>query len=298
MKIAVTGSNGFLGQCIMNKLQLRGHDTVPICRNQKSGAGLNFSLATDSLKSEAFHQLGIEGLIHCAWDFSANTQEKSFDINVDGTKKLVDAALLGGVKRFVFISSMSAFDGCQSIYGRSKLAAEKIFQPIGGTVIRPGLIWSDNPGGLVGTLKKLAQTFSVLPLIGDGHKPLHLVHEDDLTELIALVINYPSPINLEYITSAAKKEVTFRDILKQLARESKKDPFFIPIPWQIIFLSLRAAEILRLKLPLRSDSVIGLIKSNQNIIFQDEELLKYGFAGFRDFCSDSVSNNFINSAAN
>jgi hypothetical protein len=44
-------------------------------------------------------------------------------------------------------------------------------------------------------------------------------------------------------------------------RNSSRKRFF-PIPWQLVMVALRAAEILNITLPFRSDSLVGLIHSN------------------------------------
>jgi nucleoside-diphosphate-sugar epimerase len=283
MKIAVTGATGFLGKRVIQKLQEHGHETVQLVRQPTADLAIPFSLGSQTPKGEDFLRLGIEGLVHCAWDFSARTFEHSLRVNVAGTKKLVDAAISGGVKQFLFISTMSAFENCESIYGQSKLAAEHIFTSIGGVVLRPGLIWGDNPGGMVGTLSALATKATVIPMIGSGRDVLYLVHEDDLTELIAMGIGNPKLPQIPYLTAAALQAVSFREILQTLAKRAHNSPLLVPIPWRIIFLGLKLLELLWIKLPIRSDSVIGLIKSNPNVIFHQDILKHTGFLGFRKF---------------
>jgi hypothetical protein len=57
-----------------------------------------------------------------------------------------------GVRRLVFISTISAFDGCRSFYGKGKLEVERITHSLGGWVIRPGLLYGEKPGGMLGRL--------------------------------------------------------------------------------------------------------------------------------------------------
>ena len=178
---------------------------------------------------------------------------------------------------------MSAFDSCESDYGQTKLASETLFTEVGGTVLSPGLIWGENPRGMVGLLTKLVQKTPILPIIGSGNDVLYLVHEDDLTDLVMMSLTLPIFPRAPYITVAAKEAVTFRHILKTFAIREKKSPLIVPIPWPIVFFSLKTLEMLSINLPIRSDSVIGLVKSNSNVVFQEKVLQEVGFKGFRSF---------------
>ena len=54
--------------------------------------------------------------------------------------------------------------------------------------------------------------------------------------------------------------MSFRELLEGLAASRSRRPMLVPVPWWMIYWSLRLAEAARLSLPLRSDSVLGLVR--------------------------------------
>ena len=55
--------------------------------------------------------------------------------------------------------------------------------------------------------------------------------------------------------------VTLTDLLKFFAAEEGHRCRFVPVPWQLAYWPLRAGEFLRLPLPFRADSLLGLVRS-------------------------------------
>jgi len=67
---------------------------------------------------------------------------------VEGSIRLLRMAKAAGVGRIVFISTISAFTGARSRYGRAKLQVESVCRELGGIILRPGLVFGDSPGGV------------------------------------------------------------------------------------------------------------------------------------------------------
>ena len=49
------------------------------------------------------------------------------------------------------------------------------------------------------------------------------------------------------------------ELLRGLARHANLSPRFLPIPWQSVYAAMRAAERAKVRLPIRSDSLLGLV---------------------------------------
>src|SRR5205823_7054286 len=107
----------------------------------------------------------VDVLVHAAYDLSLTRRVDVWRVNVEGTRRLLDAAVGAGVTRIIVVSTMSAYDGTSQIYGQAKLAIEAATLAAGGAVLRPGLVYGDRPGGMVGALRRLAR-LPVVPLIG------------------------------------------------------------------------------------------------------------------------------------
>jgi nucleoside-diphosphate-sugar epimerase len=151
---AVTGARGFLGAHVCSHLDGAGWRVVELTRAPvDTGDGprehrrfrLRESPEPDLLA-------GVDVLVHCAYDFGPRTWDEIRTVNVAGSRRLFEAADASGVGRIVTISSMSAFEGCRSMYGRAKLAVERETYARGGVAVRPGLIFGRSAGGMVGSL--------------------------------------------------------------------------------------------------------------------------------------------------
>ena len=159
--------------------------------------------------------------------------------------------------RFIFISSMSAYEGTQQIYGQAKLRAEVAVQGVGGNVVRPGLVYGGTDGGMVGTLERIAG-LPLVPVIGAGSHQF-LVHIADVaTGVMALAS--AEEIQNRVAGLAYPEPVRFDRLISDLARAQGRTPRLVPVPWRPVYLAMRVAEALRIPLPLRADSVLGLVR--------------------------------------
>ncbi len=173
---AITGANGYVGSAIARALE-PAFDLTPLSRRLESGSiAWTLQSTRDLAPALAIHN--VKTLVHAAWDFSYPDANENELINVAGSERLLCCAVNAGVERIIFISSISAFEGARSHYGDAKLQVERLVLEMGGTVIRPGLVWGDSPGGMFGSLRKQVASEKIIPLIGNGSAPQYLVHED------------------------------------------------------------------------------------------------------------------------
>ena len=59
---------------------------------------------------------------------------------------------------------------------------------------------------------------------------------------------------------AQEQSMSLRDILKTL--NPKKTLRYIPIPWQLIWIGLKLCELAGVKMRLKSDNLISLLRQN------------------------------------
>jgi hypothetical protein len=86
--------------------------------------------------------------------------------------------------RTVLISSLAAFEGARSRYGQTKL--ERAVLELGGVVLRSGLVFGVDAGGLFGAMVAAIRRHPFAPLIGGGSRRLFVTHDGHLCELAAL----------------------------------------------------------------------------------------------------------------
>lgn len=288
-RCAITGAGGYLGSHLAAHMEREGWKVFRLTgRPQNSANDMLFTLDGGAPK-DFFREHQIDALVHCAYDFSLTSKEEIFKTNVTGSVKLFQKAHQEGVRRLIFISTMSAFDACQSLYGKAKLAVEKEVLQLGGSVIRPGLIYGPEPRGMVGALLKVANASPLIPLIGSGSYRLNLTHEDDLAALIASQCNPNTRAPGLPIIAADEESHKFKDILTAFGRAAGRKVHYVPIPWPLIWSGLRLSELFSIKLPFRSDSVISLVHQDPAPDFTTQRETGITFRSFMTYIQNLVS---------
>ena len=263
MKIAMTGAGGLVGEALSSTLALQGHTVIP----------LRFRLEAPRLQAQDF--FGAQLLIHAAYDWRSRKPEDIQRINVDGSLALLEAAQTSEIKGVIFISSVSAFAGCRSFYGKGKLQVEQRVLSGGGLVVRPGMVFGDTRRGIFGTLTRLAQV-PICPVFDGGFQPMWTVHREDLAKVISMLVSHEwRALPSRVISVSAAQPVIFRDILKILGRAQGKRVTVFPVPSRLVFGLLRFSELLEIKLPITSDALVGLLESNPSPDFHTLQKLGY-----------------------
>lgn len=256
---AITGSNGYVGGCIKNHLAARGWEILELTRAPKDSRAIKFQLG-EEISPQSLS--GVGALVHCAYDFKPLKWNEIFEINIAGSRKVLEAARAEKIPKIIFISSISAFDGCKSLYGKAKLEIEKIALDCGALVIRPGLVYGSDSGGMFGKLSAQIKKSSVIPMIGDGSQIQFLVHNEDLCAFAEKFCAGQIELPPQILTAANEQPWPFKKLLLEIARAQDKKVKFIPLPWRLVWLGLKSAEVCGLRLNFRSDSLVSLMNQN------------------------------------
>jgi nucleoside-diphosphate-sugar epimerase len=211
-------------------------------------------------------------LVHAAYDLSLTSPVDIWRVNVEGTRRLLEVAAEARMRRILVLSSMSAFEGTTQLYGRAKLDIEAVTEALGGCAVRPGLVVGELPGGMAAALQKLTR-LPIVPLIA-GAGRLYTVWEDDLMEAIAALAEVDG-LTPGTICGAHPIPVLLEDLLMALAAPKAQKCRFVRVPWQPVYWLLRTAEALRLRLPFRADSLLGLVHTASGVS-GGEQLTKLG----------------------
>jgi nucleoside-diphosphate-sugar epimerase len=261
-RIGITGAQGFVGSMLARRFVEAGWVVTRFSHSASAAGGdaVPFRLG-DEIQPEVFRSRNITALVHCAYDFKPVTRAQIQRVNVDGSRKVLASAAAAGVERIAVMSTISAFEGCRSDYGRAKLEIEAAARAAGALVVRAGLVWADGPpagGGMFGSLARSVKG-GFVPLIGGGRYPQYLIHVQDLWELLRRFCDGELPNPAKPLVAAASKPWPMRELLAELARRQGAHPRFVPVPWQPVWAGLRLAEIAHVPVPYRSDSVISLV---------------------------------------
>jgi len=251
--VIVTGAGGFIGGSLVRHFRSLGWAVRALVRTvpeQRAGGAeyLPYDLAGPAPEG-AFR--GADTLVHCAY-VSRGASRDSDRINVEGTRALLALCRKCGV-RPVFLSSFSAQEGARSRYGRMKLEIERMFDPARDLVLRPALVVG--PGGLFGSMSRFIARRRIIPLPGSGCQPLQVIAVDDLCRVIERGVRDGT---CGVYRIAHPEPVTLRAICGVLAARHGRRAILVPVPLGLVLLSCRLAESLGIRLPVSSDSVLGL----------------------------------------
>jgi nucleoside-diphosphate-sugar epimerase len=263
---AITGARGYVGQIVSTALASSGFGIVGLVRRPSADLGDRFyDLRGDP---DAGLLAGVDTLIHCAYDFTATSESDIWAINVAGTRRLLEASAASGVRRTIFVSSMSAYSGTAQLYGRAKLETERIALGFGMAVVRPGLVYGPGWGGMAGSLMKMAK-LPIVPIIA-AKSYQYTIHEKDLADAFVVLARSPKLPNVP-LGLASPEPVPFRLLMERIATVAGRSRFrLIPLPWRPIYAALWLGERTPLRLPFRADSLLGLVRPAPGVSGADD----------------------------
>ncbi len=141
MKIAVMGSNSFIGNALCDYLKGKKYETVGLSKS--AGKNTNFIVDLEAVGDNDIDFLDCKYLIFAAAisspDLCENQSEFCYNINVIGTKKVIKQALVKGIK-VIFFSSDAVYGADLGVnneksetnpisnYGKMKREIEETFE--------------------------------------------------------------------------------------------------------------------------------------------------------------------------
>ena len=254
--IAITGASGFLGAVLTDYFSSNGWQVIALVRDPSKQTKIsNVSYKEyDILKPVKASTLNnVDVLVHAAYVKYDADHPDALEQNVAGVQSLLSASHKAGVKKNVFISSMSSHDEAISVYGRQKLASELLFNPKKDVVFRCGLILGN--GGIVREMALFMRSKHAVPLIGGGKQPLQVVGVADLARAVDAAAT--KPLTGRFVV-ATPQVYTYKQFYTSLTKSLKVKVVFVPLPFKALQLAFRTAALLRLPLGVGEDSLNGL----------------------------------------
>jgi hypothetical protein len=283
---AVTGATGYVGSRISEYFATHGWTVFELGRRPSphpapGSVHVPFHLGPP-VDPSVFRDHDIRVVIHCAYDFQPIKWEGIHRVNVEGSARLLRAVREGGVEKIIFLSSISAFNGCSSLYGKAKMEIEKVASDVGAAVIRSGLVYGSGPsGGMFGSLQRMVAKSAIIPLIGSGRYMQYLIHQEDLCKLLFGIGCGENTLPPVPVVAASPHGWQIRQLLQILAVPQHPRLTFISVPWRMIWLGLKTLELLGIAAPFRSDSVISLVRQNPAPDFMSTDQLGFRLREFQ-----------------
>lgn len=226
LKVLVTGGAGFIGSHLVDELVRSGFG-VTVIDNLSTGREANFSghlagrkirfLRGDVLDRDVVDEAisrDVDVIFHLAAitsvPFSVEYPRITHEVNVDGTRSILEAGLRTGVERFIFVSSCAVYGEPEylpideghplkpmSPYAESKLEAEEVcteYHEAYGlevTILRPFNVYgprqrNDQYSGVIAKFIERLREGKSPVIYGDGLQTRDFIHIADTVRAIML----------------------------------------------------------------------------------------------------------------
>ncbi len=239
MKTLITGSTGFIGRRLTDRLSSLGRELRCAVRPLSDTTAFlnrpNIELACADLSDKGSVQSLVRGadvVYHLAFDYSHPA--------VDDVRNLLEACLSGGVRRFVYFSSISVVgpSGTRDVitestpcrpdtaYGRVKRVAEDILleahakQGFPVVIVRPTSVYGIGEANFWLPLFQAIHGGRLSRLFGDGSNLLSLCFVDNLIDGVQLAEQCDAAMGQIYILSD-ERPYTFREVVDAIATACK-----------------------------------------------------------------------------
>lgn len=249
-KVLVTGASGFIGRRLVGALAKEGWDvraagrdmnSIPSAQRIERAALPDLAKPVDwsPLLEDVTHVVHLAGLAHAPGMLPDEVYER---INAAAVGEIATAAR--GAERLVFLSSVRAQAGLSSdhviteadtpqptdIYGRSKLAAERLIEGSGTafTILRPAVVYGPDVKGNIASLATLARTPMPLPFGGLDNRRSLLALEN-LISAISLALTSPQAAGETFLV-ADTEPISVVDLVAAMREGLGRSPHLMKVP--------------------------------------------------------------------
>lgn len=261
MRVLVTGASGFVGSHLVPALVDRGHEVVAAVRREGSSPDGATELVTGTIDGETDWGTTLDGIdvvvhlaarVHVMRDVATDPLAEFRRINSAGTSRLMEAAIEGGVRRFVFLSTIKVngestlgypFDAHSprkpaDPYAQSKAEAEAVLQQaadrgdIDVVIVRTPLVYGPGVAGNFRSMLKIARTPIPLPL-GSIRNRRTMTSVWNLADAIASVLTGP-PDSASVLVAADAESKSTGELVAGLRHALRHGPGVFRFPVRLL----------------------------------------------------------------
>lgn len=279
-RAVVTGGAGFIGSHVADRLLSLGYEVL-VVDNLATGSSSNVTAAmrleqrdiTDSALQPLLTQWQAEVVVHCAAQVSveASVLDPALDArsNVLGTVATIRAAIAGGCRRFVYVTTGGALYGtprylpCDeehpidpiSPYGLSKWIGERYLSLLAPAsmpwvALRLANVYgsrqrSDGEGGVVSIFAERMKSGLPVEITGDGRQTRDFVYVADVVDAVVAATNATRSTAVNIGTERACSVLDLFGALAAIAGYSKSPVFVPPRPGDVRDSRLAIGKALR-----------------------------------------------------
>jgi nucleoside-diphosphate-sugar epimerase len=256
----VTGASGFIGGHVARRLEQEGHRVRCLVRRTSDTAALKklgLGIVTGDLTDATTLTRAAEGcrfVVHCGAMVSDwATAEEIRQVNVGGTRNVLDAALAAGIERLVHVSSTDVYgypgghsveesfvpSGFSNWYSETKRAAEAEVRRtaeasgLETVILRPATVYGPGSKEVVGEMARALRGGHML-LIGGGRAIAGLSYVENVVDAILLALRGPGAVG-EAFNVTDGLDITWRRFLSDLAAGLGARPPRFSLPYGVAY---------------------------------------------------------------
>lgn len=267
-RILVTGGTGFTGAHLVRRLISRGHDVV-VLDNKKGivyedlvdlGAEIRIGSVTDKKLIEEL-VTGCDTVHHLAAAFREVNVPKAlyWDVNVNGTRYLLEASERHGVKRFVYCSTCGVHGDVEdppaaedapitpadyyqlTKYEGEKVAREFIERGMKVSILRPAAIYGpEDPERWLMLVKRVSKGRFLM--FGDGKATYHPLYIDNLIDAFELSAEKEAAVGQTYLI-ADNDYYQLNDLVTEIGSALNIDVDIVHLPFTPLWVAAALTEV-------------------------------------------------------
>lgn len=262
-RVAVTGSFGFTGRPLTERLLAAGHEVVTLSRRSGADDPLGARVTVrpfDPARPDdlAASLAGIETLFNTFWlRFPRGRQ--TFEGAVAQSAVLLAAARQAGIRRVVHVSVVNAAPDGETPYVRAKAALESVVRSSGmeWVIVRPTLTYG--PGDIL--INNLAWALRRLPIYGMpglGRYTVQPVHVDDVARICVEAAGGDPGL---VIDAAGPEVLRYRELVELVGAAVHSRSIVLPLPHMVVLAAARVLGLLVRDVVLTRDEIRELTSS-------------------------------------
>lgn len=238
--LLIAGSTGFVGRHLVKRLIAEGERPRCLVRNEEKARqvlpvdqieiALGDTTKPDTLASA---MQGVDLLVHSAFltaDIKESGKNTYYNVNVLGTKNLVDAARQAGVKKIVVVSGLGTRPDKPGSYMQGRYLAEEQVKESGlaWSILQPSIQFGKGAAFFKG-LADLIRRAPVVPVIGTPNRKFQPIWVEDVVTCLLTQIREESRNGRTYVIGGPE-QFTYGEILDMLASATGKKRLKAPAP--------------------------------------------------------------------
>jgi dihydroflavonol-4-reductase len=259
MRLLVTGGTGFIGSHLAEQGRRLGAEVVVLGLTDRPEERANVELlrgqgvqvVSGSITDSELCGLAVRGATHVfhlavAMREGAKSDQFFESVNLDGTRRLLEASARGGVRRFVYCSTIGIYghrapgitrEGSAlapgNIYERTKVSAERLVREFGAaralpyTILRPADVYGPRDQRLLKLFKGVSG--GRFPFFGSGEGRRHMIYVDDVVSGFFRACETDRALGESFIL-AGPKACTLRDLVAEVQAATGSSRYGVRLP--------------------------------------------------------------------